>query len=280
MSTAAFFEPGPDGYIPTKWALGRWSKDTLHGPAVVALAARELELACIDASGEFLPTRLTVDLFKAAKMDPITVEIETLRDGRRIRVAEARLMQQGAIVSRTLLVLLRKSAPPPGSEWTRVELPTPPADQELASIGAHRSRIGLIGSDDTGWTGGTGNIQNASRKRLWSTLPATVVPGESLSPFQRAVIAAESTSLITNLGTDGIGYINADLTVGLSRLPSGDKIGLEADSHWTDAGISVGTATLYDTEGAFGTGMVVALNNSAAQIDFSNDQPGEHVVRD
>lgn len=32
-------------------------------------------------------------------------------------------------------------------------------------------------------------------------------------------MVAEATSLVTNLGTKGIGYINGDLTVALSRLP-------------------------------------------------------------
>jgi hypothetical protein len=33
----------------------------------------------------------------------------------------------------------------------------------------------------------------------------------------------------------------------------------------------VGTATLFDRAGAFGSGMVTAVSNPAAQIDFSDD---------
>jgi hypothetical protein len=50
-----------------------------------------------------------------------------------------------------------------------------------------------------------------------------------------------------------------------------DWIGLEADSHWAADGISVGAATLFDRNGAFGTGLVTAVSNPAAQIDFGND---------
>jgi hypothetical protein len=80
---------------------------------------------------------------------------------------------------------------------------------------------------------------------------------------------AEATSLVSNLGTHGIGYINGDLTVGLSRLPVDDWIGIQGDSHWASDGVSVGTATLFDHQGAFGSGMVTAVANPAAQIDFS-----------
>ena len=58
------------------------------------------------------------------------------------------------------------------------------------------------------------------------------------TPFVNAVMAAEGTSLVTNLGTAGIGYINGDLTVALARLPLDDWIGVQADSHWTADGVS------------------------------------------
>lgn len=76
---------------------------------------------------------------------------------------------------------------------------------------------------------------------------------------------------MTNLGTHGVGYINGDLTVALSRLPRDEWIGVQADSHWTSDGIAVGSATLFDRVGAFGTGLVTAVSNPAAQIDFAND---------
>ena len=95
-----------------------------------------------------------------------------------------------------------------------------------------------------------------------------VVDGDPASPFVRAVVAAEATSLVTNLGTQGIGYINGDLTAALSRLPIGDYVGVQADSHWCGEGISVGAATLFDDVGPFGIGMVTAVANPAARIDF------------
>ena len=99
---------------------------------------------------------------------------------------------------------------------------------------------------------------------------APAVVGAELTPFVRAAISAESTSLICNWGTTGIGFINCDLTVALSRLPRGDRIGVEADSHAEHDGISASTAGLYDVDGMWGVGMVTAVNNAAAEIDFTN----------
>ena len=73
------------------------------------------------------------------------------------------------------------------------------------------------------------------------------------------------------MGTHGIGYINGDLAVGLARLPVGEWSGVQGDSHWASDGVAVGTATLFDQAGPFGTGMTTAVSNPAAQIDFTND---------
>jgi hypothetical protein len=86
--------------------------------------------------------------------------------------------------------------------------------------------------------------------------------------------------LVTNLGTAGVGYINGDVTMALARLPQDDWIGAQADTHWARDGIAVGTATLFDSAGPFGSGMVTAVSNPAAQIDFTHDPFPERSARE
>lgn len=126
------------------------------------------------------------------------------------------------------------------------------------------------------WSRDMGAAQGAGRKSFWHH-PLDVVDGSEATPFQRAVTLAESTSLMSHWGTEGIGFINADLTVALARLPRSGDIGIEADEHLSDAGVAVGSATLFDRDGAFGTGTVVAVSNAGRQIDFSSRGlgPGE-----
>lgn len=250
--------------IPTKWAKSAWGADSLNGPAVCAAAARTLEIEFADP--DFVPARLTFDLFKSAKSQPTTLTTRVVRSGRRIFVGDVEVMQGEVVVARATAVFLRRSAPPPGTEWRPTSTFAPP---EEAVAEGPQSRHPWMQTDDTEWTRGIGSHQNVSRKRAWSTAMA-VVPDEPASPFVHAVQSAESTSLVTNLGTDGIGYINCDLTMALSRLPEGTHLGIEADTHITADGIAVGTATLYDLKGPYGTGMVTAVSNPAAQIDFAN----------
>jgi len=247
------------GFMPTRFAQSHWGDDHLNGPAVVGLAARALENH--HGSPEFMPARLTVDLFRAARNAPTTIDLRIVRDGRRVRSAECDVVQGGNAVARATLVQYRRSSAPPGRQWTSpastLELPTP--DDTV---------LPFVGSDETGWTRSPVAHQNDSRKRFYND-GIKIVAGEKNSPFVRAVMIAEATSLVTNLGTSGIGYINGDLTVGLSRLPVDDWIAIQGDSHWASDGISVGTATLFDSQGAFGSGMVTAVANPTAQIDFS-----------
>jgi hypothetical protein len=207
-----------------------------------------------------------VDLFRAARNALTTVDIRVVRDGRRVRNSECDVVQDGQLVARATLVQYRFSAAPPGELWRPPQtLPEPPAPDGAV--------YPYVGSDDAGWTRSPAGHQNASRKRFFND-GIRVLVEEPNSPFVRAAMVAEATSLVTNLGTAGIGYINGDLTVALSRLPVDEWIGIQADSHQAADGIAVGTATLFDRRGAFGTGMTTAIANPAVQIDFSTRQFG------
>lgn len=257
---AAHFTQADGGFVPTRFAQSHWGEDHLNGPAIVGLAARGLETHC--GSPEFLPTRLTVDLFRAARNAHTALDIKVVRDGRRVRSAECDVVQGDRVVARATLVQYRPTSAPPGELWDSAPTFPPPPTPD-ATI------VPFVGSDDVGWTRSPAKHQNRSRKRFYNR-GISVVAGQENSAFVRAAMLAEATSLVTNLGTSGIGYINGDLTVALSRLPVDEWIGIQADSHHAADGVAVGTATLFDTRGPFGTGLTTAVANPAAQIDFSS----------
>ncbi|MEE4022174.1 acyl-CoA thioesterase domain-containing protein [Gordonia sp. PKS22-38] len=282
MSSIAFFThdaenadaPADNGsdpwFTPTRYAASLWAPGTLNGPAVCALAARAAEHA-YPVTG-FRPARFTIDLFKVARDCPTTTRSRLVRDGGRIKVAEVDVVQSvdGAevLVARSTTVFVKESTNPPGERWERppetIEFhpPETDADDRFPWYGATTE------SGEIEWSQDMGAHQNARRNRLWTRAVSTVV-GERPSAFERAVISGESTSLVGNWGSEGIAFINCDLTVALSRLPVGSRIGVEAASHVEVDGISTSTTNLYDTEGQFGVGMVTGVDNSAATIDFT-----------
>ncbi|GAA3704123.1 acyl-CoA thioesterase domain-containing protein [Gordonia hankookensis] len=265
------------GYTPTRFAASLWAPSTLNGPAVCALAARAAEDEF--ATEGFRTARFTIELFKVAR-DTVTVTRGRLvRDGRRIKVAEVDVIQAAdgveVIVARSTTVFVRESTDPPGERWsrpadaTRFRPPETDADDHFPWYGTTSEHGGEII-----WSQDMAAQQHGQRKWLWTRAVSTVV-GEDPTPFQRAVISGESTSLVCNWGTAGIAYINCDLTVALSRLPVGTRIGVEAATHLETDGISTSTANLYDVDGQFGVGMVTGVENAAATIDFTSVKPGE-----
>jgi hypothetical protein len=268
---AHFLQTDTNRFLPTDYAevQSRWAKDHVVGAAVAGLAALTLETAC--GLPDFTPARLTVDLIRSPRRIPMTTAVELLRDGSRVRTSQCTIEQDGVAVARAVLVQYRRSAAPLGLEWTpepeTVEAPS------LAGLSPQNGSVRQMQSNGRQWTSELADHQNASRKRV-VTRSVEVVAGQPNTAFVQAVTAAEATSLVTNLGTAGVGYINGDLTVALSRQPRGDWICVRADSHWVSDGIAVGTATLLDDSGAFGSGLVTAVSNRHAQIDFNEAPPG------
>lgn len=172
------------------------------------------------------------------------------------------------MVARSTTVFVKESTNPPGERWERpaetIEFHPPETDRDdpFPWFGT------ATGSGEIEWSHDMGAHQSADRNWLWTRAVSTVV-GERPSPFERSVISGESTSLVCNWGSQGIAFINCDLTVALSRLPVGSRIGVEAASHVEVDGISTSTTNLYDTAGQFGVGMVTGVNNAAAAIDFT-----------
>lgn len=258
----SYFTRDGEVYTPTQWSQSLWSKRTLSGPPVCGLLAREVERRyCGDG---FAPARFTVDLHQPVPVAPLTVDSELVRDGNRVRSARAVLRADGQVVARAQALLHKRSAQPPGEVWRAERRPPLPPAEVLAAAGP---TVHLFGSDADGdhWSIEMTQHQNDARKRKWvRNIP--VVAGEPGSPFTFATMAGEQTSLVTNWGTEGIGFINTDVSVNFARLPIGLEMGIEAESHLSFDGIAAGTAVLYDAEGSFAVCTVSALANERRQI--------------
>lgn len=259
IAVEAYFTEDSDGtFQPTPAAGGHWGADLISGPAVAGLAAWALERDFAQAG--FLAARFTIDLLKPARQEPTRVQTRVIRDGRRVRYTECDILQGDWIVARATAVQYRTSQAPAGRTWS-----TEPAFQAPPAAGAEL----YVGSDDAGWSVLGAEHQNTSRKRAYYR-GVDVVDGHAASPFVRSVVVAEAaTNMVVNLSTKGIGYINGDLTVTLSREPRSEFIGVQGDSHFAADGVAVGTATLFDQDGPIGTALVTSIANPDAQIDFA-----------
>ena len=167
-------------------------------------------------------------------------------------------------MARASVLFLKPTEEPPGEVWQPADLPTPPPQEVAPPTTDPRPPFF---QSDAGWSTDFRAHQNAGHKTVWNTMP-WIVAGEQPSTFAAAAAAADSTTLTSNWGADGINYINADVTLTLARRPVSTEIGLHALNHTAHEGVSVGSALVFDREGPVGTSIVTALANAKRTVDF------------
>ncbi len=260
MQTATltpFFVPVGDTFVPNEIAQGGWGP-TLGGQVIGGLLARAVEEQRADT--ELIPVRLTVDILRRVATAPVQVSAEVVRVGRRMQSIDASMTQGGELVARASALLLRRGEQPAERAWTTPidmpPLPTEP-DQFDASVPMF---IKAYGSDATNGSGAFA-WQYDGPRYAWLREIRDLVAGEQMTPFVRAAMAVDVTASMSNFSTSGLGFINADYTLTLSRLPEGPYIGLASLTHYSEAGIATGAASMFDARGPIGCGVTTSAAN-------------------
>lgn len=244
-----FFRSENGLFVPSPSARGPWNPNSLHGRVLAGLLGRCLEQAHGDEALQF--TRLTVDMFRLPNLEPIEVKTEVIRAGNRIRVADAVARSEGVEIGRARGVMLKRAEAPDSDAWSPPNWDAPHPSE------AGPPRQALSGMWDT-WILPP---SAAGQKRVWLRELHPLVDDEPLSPFVRCAVSADYASPLANSGPKGLFYVNADITLYLHRMPVGEYIGFEVDSHQGAEGIAVGDTTMYDVEGAIGRSVVCAVAN-------------------
>jgi hypothetical protein len=193
MTDQPFFTTDQDAFLPTQAASGVWDPKSLHGRVVAGLLAFVIEQR--HGGDDFVPARLTVDMFRLPGFAPIEVKSRIVRDGLRIKVVEAEFISGGVGMARAACQLLRKTENAPGKVWSppNWEVPKPedipaPTDPRLGLYGKWTTRpiVGAMGS--------------LGPRRLWMSEVRDLVEGFALTPFVRVAAAADFASPFANAG--------------------------------------------------------------------------------
>ena len=222
----------------------------LNGSAVSGALIRATERLASELGGadSFRPVRWAVDLYRPAAAAECAVDVTVVRQGRRLRLIDAALVQDGIPVARSSLLLLVTGEAGEGTTWS---------GSGSAAVAILRRAVGCwrsdaYYSDGVGWTRRLHDHRNAHRKATWHP-PTPIVDGETLSPLQHAAAVADIASLVVGWGTTGAEYINTDVGLVLSRRPRRvDGVGLVAQDRAEEEGVAVGRATLFDRDGDLG----------------------------
>lgn len=256
MTSEPFFKRDGDHFVPNPVSRGPWNPQSLHGRVIIGLLGHEIERRHGDPN--FIPARLTVDMYRLPGFDPIEVTTKLIREGGRIRMVEAEFISGGISMAKASCQLLRRTENPETDTWKPPvwDVPKPadipdPTDGRQGMGGMWKTKPITAGIGTPGFPPG--------QRRMWMAEVRDIVEGDVLTPFSRVAVACDFASPFANMSSTGLAWINSDVTLYLHRLPATEWIGFESVNHQATDGVAIGECFLYDEEGSIGSATVAAL---------------------
>lgn len=272
------FHLDDDAYVASSLARGPWDPQACHGGAPAALLAAAID--ALPAPSPMQGVRLTYDLVRPVPVGvPLHLDVEVVRQGRRIQVVDAVLRGAGDAVELVRCRALRVRT-------TALELPTdrPEAGPAVEVAPEDLARLdGPLGPDAEGFWNAVdvrlvdGNLAEAGPGQGWFRLLAPLTDGDAdgepasaapdgdrarvrgplaTTPLVRVAAAGDfGNGVGAPLAIGAFLYINPDLTVDIHRLPVDEWVSLSAHSVAEVHGIGLTTGVLGDRDGAIGTSL-------------------------
>lgn len=197
--------------------------------------------------------RLTVEILRPVPIAELGVACKVVHAGRKLRVVEATMRDAGEkVLLRARALALRVAnvplpdqpvqAPPPGPRESQAfDLPFFARETNYHQAMEMRVARGQWGKGPMA---------------AWMRMRMPLVAGETPSPLQRVMTAADSGSGVgVALDMRRHTFVNPDLTVYLHRLPKGEWVCLDAVPITEHSGIGLADTRLYDEHGAIGRGL-------------------------
>jgi acyl-CoA thioesterase len=271
----AIFIPDGDRFIPTDLARSPWGPHVLHGGPPAGLLARAIEQVNPDPALHI--ARMTIDLFRPVPTAPLHVTTQFVREGRRIAVIQASLFADDTEVSRASALLLRESE----VELPDAHLPAPPSlpgpdgipttglstmltEGSPAAIASMPGGTGFHTTIEVRRIGG--GLATAGHGTAWIRIPVPFVAGEETSALVRMAATSDFGNALGHIRAgDGIGFINADITIYLHRMPVGEWICLDSQSAGQPHGIGLVESMVHDERGSVGRIVQALLANRRYQ---------------
>jgi hypothetical protein len=244
---------------PTDLARGPWDPKALHGGPVAALIAAAIEELPDDGVDWFV-SRLTVELERPVSLQPILVETEITRPGRKVSAIDVtmRLASTGNVLARARALRIREAdiALPHDDETL-----APMLEREPAPLGPeHGTHDEITALDYVGFHNGAVEHRfidspNATNGSVfdWIRLLVPVLPDRPLTSLQRIAAAADFANGISHvLPFESHLFLNPELTIHLFHPMRGEWVGMASTTHHGPRGVGMSDTALFDIDGRIG----------------------------
>ncbi|HVQ58001.1 MAG TPA: thioesterase family protein [Solirubrobacterales bacterium] len=246
----SFYEQAGDGYLATELTRGPWDPGAQHAGPPAALLGRELEL--LPDAEDFHLARITYEILRSVPIGPVEVAARVLRPGRRVQLAEATLSVEGEVLVRASAWRIRRSQlDVPAEAMVTPRPPAPPSSDEPAEFFPTEQEHGYHTGMEVTFVSGA--FMEPGPAGVWLRMRRPLVAGEEPTPLQRVLIAADvGNGVSSTLDYRRYLFINVELTVHLERLPAGEWVHLEAETHPQPIGVGTAESVLSDRDGRIG----------------------------
>jgi hypothetical protein len=244
----AIFMPKKNLFRATERAGGPWSPDMLQGSATTALMAREVER--LAAASSFAVRRLTFDLWRPAGLHAFGLQTDMLRDGRKAKTLQVRLMDGEVEIGRCTALLTAQSGESPADPFSKPDSvdaapetgAPPPAFAQKWSRYFQNVSVRLI----------EGALEKPGPAAAWMRLDAALVDGEANTPLIQAVQAADFSSGVAQIvDMRQWTFINPEISLYFFRAPEDQWVLIRSRTRVGSNGAGLTMATLSDRRGPF-----------------------------
>jgi hypothetical protein len=220
----------------------------MHGGPPAALMGGAME--SLPTETTMVVVRMTVEILRPVPLHPVAVAARIERNGRRVQLLSASLSDRDTELCRASAWRIRladldigdQRSEPPAFAGPDASTPHVPGSDEPAF---HRTGVEMRYA--------RGSFTELGPASVWMRLTMPVVAGQTPTPLQRALAAADFGNGVSAVVPWGeFVFINTDLTVYLSRQPEGEWICLDASTDVDPQGVGVAHSRLYDERGAVG----------------------------
>lgn len=196
------------------------------------------------------PTRLTVDLLSAARLEPFRVETEVVKAGRTTAVVDVTIIGADRPIARasTSWGTAQPTPEPTGvdpQQFLHYASPVDPA----ANTTIDYPRPGF-NCDAVELRAREGYADRAGGGHAWVRLASDLIDGEPLDPFIRlATLADFSAAVGWDVSANGANLINTDITLQLLRPLVGEWVMIDAETKSSPLGVGWIEAIWWDVHG-------------------------------
>ncbi len=259
MSEDSFYLADGDAWLSTTKTRGPWSPKHQHAGPPCALLARAME----QVVGEgFRFVRVNVEIPRPVPIERLYATAKIVRSGRSVRYASAELKDEaGKLLMQATGVAIRETTLelPAYSEYDNASvLPVAEsADFEFPFFFPDLDGYNLAMEKRCG-----GGEFMSGKCAVWMRMRVPLIAGETPSPLQRVMTAADSGSGVSMaLDPKEYTFLNPDLTVYLRRYPVGEWVCLDGITVPDESGIGLASTGLRDKQGLIGQGLQSLLIN-------------------